>query len=93
MESKIMESKIAELVDKYDVEIELKYKKDSIIAIINSGDYDLKIIKCGFLNNLIEEIEIISKEMYKNKMEKDNLLTERLNNLDKDIFPDNLFKK
>jgi len=88
-----MESKIAELVDKYDVEIELKYKKDSIIAIINSGDYDLKIIKCGFLNNLIEEIEIISKEMYKNKMEKDNLLTERLNNLDKDIFPDNLFKK
>lgn len=29
--------------------------------------------------------------MHKNKMEKDIILTERLNNLNKNIFPDKLF--
>lgn len=85
-----MESKILKLIEKYDVEIELKYKKDSIVAIIY-GD-DVKVIKCGFIKNLIDEIEKECKIIHKNKLKKDSELTERLNNIDVNIFPDYLFK-
>jgi len=87
-----MESKILKLVDEYEVEIELKYKKKSIVAIIDNGD-EIKVIKLGFINNIIEEIDKVCKVMLKNKIKKDKELTERLNKIDKTIFPDNLFEK
>lgn len=51
-----MESKILKLCEKYNVEIELKYKKDTIIAIIDNGD-EMKVLKNGWIKNLIEEVE------------------------------------
>ena len=87
-----MESKILKLVDEYEVEIELKYKKKSIVAIIDNGD-EIKVIKLGFINNIIEEIDKVCKVMLKDKIKKDKELTERLNKIDKTIFPDNLFEK
>jgi len=85
-----MESEILRIVEKYNVEIELKYKKNSIVAIIY-GD-DVKVIKCGFVKNLIEDIEKACDVMHKNQLKKDKELTERLNNVDVNIFPEKLFK-
>jgi len=85
-----MESIILKFIDKYDVDIELKYKKNSIVAIIENDD-SITVIKCGFINNLTEEIEKVCKIIHKNKIDKYNELNERLNKLDKDIFPDKLF--
>lgn len=87
-----MESKILKLVEKYNVEIELKYKKDTIIAIIDDGD-EPKIVKCGWIKNLIEIIENECKIMFTKQKEKNKDLMadlfKRAN--DKEIFPDDLF--
>jgi len=89
---KQMESKILELVLKYNVEIELKYKKDTVVAIFDNGN-EIKVIKCGWIKNLIGDIEKECKSLYAEQQHKRKVNMKELYRLakDKEIFPDDLF--
>lgn len=83
-----MESKILKLVVKYGVEMEIKFKKDNIIALISNED-EIKVLQCGFIKNLINLIEVECKDMHNKKVKKDSIEKMRLNEMMKDIklFP------
>jgi hypothetical protein len=87
-----MESKILKLVEKYDVEIELKFKKNTIIAIISDGN-ETKLIENGWLNNLMASIEAECAMMHSKQIARVKELNKTLKNLDATIFPNDLFSK
>lgn len=88
-----MESKILELTDKYNVEIDLKYKRNSIVATIYDNGEIVSIIQNGFIINMIEEIEKKCKEILVKRVKKYKELNDRLKNINPNIFPDTLFSK
>lgn len=87
-----MESRILELVIKYNVEIELKYKKSTIVAIIDNGN-ETKLIKSGWIIDLIREIEKECLGMYNRQKQEQEAVLNRLRELPSSVemFPDTLF--
>lgn len=84
-----MESKILKLVEKYNVEIELKFKKNTIIAIVSDGK-ETKLIENGWLNNLMVSIEAECCLMHAKQIAREREINEILKELDDEKFPDDL---
>ena len=82
---------IREMSEKYDVTIEIKFG-DNFRTIVEN-DEETHVIKNGFDVNLVEEIEKTCKEMQKREHKRMQEVTERLNNLEPSIFPDDLMDK
>lgn len=90
---KSFESKLFEISQKYNVEIEFKIKKDKTVTIINN-DSEGHYIDNGFVKNNIKEVEKIAIEMFNRELEKDKNLSKDIIELskNKELFPDDLFK-
>ena len=81
---------IREMCEKYNVDIEIKFGKK--FRAIVENDEESHVIKNGFDVNLIEEITALCKEMQKREFKRRQEVTDRLNNLDTSLLPDNLFE-
>jgi len=84
-------TRIRKISEKYDVTIEIKF--GSKIRAIVENDNETILIEENFDVNLIEAIEKTSKQLWEYKKITLKEMDERLNNLDPNIFPDNLFKE
>jgi hypothetical protein len=88
-----LESHIYNLVIKYKIEINVFYKIDYIIAVLDNK-YDISIIKNESIDLLINEIEekcrVLSKNKQKQVVEIFKEVEERSK---KAMLPNNLFKK
>ena len=88
-----VDKKISKLSKKYDCDITIKYSKNNFFPTIIIEHDDFLIYKCiGFDFNLIESK---CKEFYNRTFENNKQMMIELNKLaqNKDLFPDDLFKK
>jgi tRNA(Phe) wybutosine-synthesizing methylase Tyw3 len=81
---------VRKLTEKYSVQIEITFG-ERFRTIVSNND-EIHIIKCGWDQNLIEEIKQLCVEMKKREDEKMVEITKRLESLDTSIFPDDLYE-
>jgi len=81
---------VRKLCEEFGVQVELSFGKK--FRAIVSNDEEIHVLQNGWDKNLIEELSTLSAEMWEREEKRYKEISDRLKNLDPEIFPDNLFE-